>query len=297
MKSKAAMRQIVRPRAANRFNRYARNSRGAGARVYTARGVLKLGVARRAWKRNYIANICHARYELHHPLEAEAEARMGHGAIASKVEVPPVILLVEMLRFHAGFEYVKAFFALAAADDFADAGNEHVHRAHRFAIVVDAHVKRFDGGGVVVNDKRFAEFFFGEIAFVLGLQVVAPLDWVLELFAGGSEDFDGFGIAESAERFVYDSFESFDDDFVDVFSEEFQILLAIGEDIAADALQEAFGERHVVVELEERGFGFDHPEFGEVPRRVRVLGAEGGTEGVDFAERGRVDFALELSGD
>src|SRR5262249_42536378 len=39
----------------------------------------------------------------------------------------------------------------------------------------------------------------------------------------------------------------------------------------------------------------DHPEFRQVARRVRVLRAEGRTEGVDVTERQGEDLALELA--
>ena len=38
---------------------------------------------------------------------------------------------------------------LRAADDFADAGNQHVHGGHGFAVVIQAHVERFDFARVI----------------------------------------------------------------------------------------------------------------------------------------------------
>ena len=50
------------------------------------------------------------------------------------------------------------------------------------------------------------------------------------------------------------------------------------------ALQERLGEVHVVVQIGEGDFGLDHPELGEVPRRVRVLRPERRPEGVDLGQ-------------
>jgi hypothetical protein len=69
------------------------------------------------------------------------------------------------------------------------------------------------------------------------------------------------------------------------------------EHVADDVFQEILGELHVAREVAERHLGLDHPELGEVSRRVRVLGAEGGAEGVDVAEREREDLAFELAAD
>ena len=72
---------------------------------------------------------------------------MGHGAVSSQVEIPPVALRIEPLFLHPQFEHVETLFALAAADNFAHARDQHIHRAHRFFVVVDPHVKRLDRRG------------------------------------------------------------------------------------------------------------------------------------------------------
>ncbi len=46
---------------------------------------------------------------------------------------------------------------------------------------------------------------------------------------------------------------------------------------------EAFGEVHEAVELEEGDLGFDHPELGEVAAGLGFFGAEGGAEAVDLS--------------
>jgi hypothetical protein len=53
----------------------------------------------------------------------------------------------------------------------------------------------------------------------------------------------------------------------------------------------------VVVEVGEGDLRLDHPELGEVTRRVGVLGPEGRPEGVDLRERLAVGLDLELSRD
>ena len=54
---------------------------------------------------------------------------------------------------------------------------------------------------------------------------------------------------------------------------------------------------HVVGQVGERHLGLDHPELGEVARRVGVLGAEGWAERVDVAEGARVGLGGELARD
>ncbi len=67
--------------------------------------------------------------------------------------------------------------------------------------------------------------------------------------------------------------------------------------MGTEVLDERFGQVHVVGQIAEGHFGFDHPEFGQVPRGIGVLGAEGGAEGVDLAQRAGKNFSLQLSAD
>ena len=119
---------------------------------------------------------------------------MRHRAVAAQVEIPPVSLWVESLFFHSRFEHVEPLFALAAADDLAYAGHQHIHRAHGLSVVVDAHVKRFDGPRVIEEDHRSLENLFGQITLVLGLQVLAPSDRELKTFAGFFQPLDRLGV-------------------------------------------------------------------------------------------------------
>ena len=116
--------------------------------------------------------------------------------------------------------------------------------------------------------------------------------------AGRFQDVDRLGVAEPAEVAGDDVLAAGSmHALVDVLGEELHVLLAVGQHVAADALQEPLGQRHVVGQLEERRLRLDHPELGQVPRRVRVLGAKRRAERVNLAERRGVDFAFELAGD
>ena len=64
-----------------------------------------------------------------------------------------------------------------------------------------------------------------------------------------------------------------------------------------EALQEVFGEVGVVVQIGKGDLGLDHPELGQVPGRVRILGAERGTEGVDPTECQAIRLDVELARD
>ena len=63
-----------------------------------------------------------------------------------------------------------------------------------------------------------------------------------------------------------------------------------------DVRDEVFHELHVAVEVHEGHLRLDHPELGQVAARLRLLGAEGGAEAVDLAERHRARLHVELAG-
>ena len=138
---------------------------------------------------------------------------------------------------------------------------------------------------------------FGEIPLVLGLQVDAPLDGKLELLAALCEDFDGFGVGQAAEIGRNDFLERLDRGLVVMLVEEGHVLGTLLERVLENPLEEPLGEVHVVGQLVERHLGLDHPEFGEVPRGVAVLGAKSRAKSVNLAERAGENFAFELAAD
>ena len=127
---------------------------------------------------------------------------------------------------HAAIEVIETFFALRSADDFADAGRQHVHRRDGFAVVVQAHVERLDLLRIIHHDDGTADVFLGEIALVLGLQIVAPFDREVELLAGLFQDFDRIGVVDALERRVDECFEARDDGLLLTLGEELHVVHA-----------------------------------------------------------------------
>ena len=82
---------------------------------------------------------------------------------------------------------------------------------------------------------------------------------------------------------------------LDALLEERHVVGALGEHRAEDVLQQRLGERRVVGEVGEGDLRLDHPELGQVPAGVRVLGAERRAEGVDLRQRQAVGLDVELA--
>ena len=111
-----------------------------------------------------------------------------------RLQVPPIVCGILIHLADTAFEDVEALLALAPADEFADAGNQYVHRGHGLTIVVLAHIERLDLFGIVIHRHRALEMFLGEEALVLGLQIKAKLGGVLEILSARFQNVDGLAV-------------------------------------------------------------------------------------------------------
>ena len=137
--------------------------------------------------------------------------------------------------------------------------------------------------------------FLDQVALVLGLQVDAPFDREFELLAGLLEDLDRIGVVNALEWRVDEAFESRDGGLLDALGEEGHVVRALLEHGLEDELEQFLGDARVLFEIGKGDLGFDHPELGQVPRRVRVFGAEGRAKGVDLAQGQAIAFDVELA--
>src|SRR3954447_14000098 len=120
--------------------------------LFSTHTVLKLRAPRCAREGNDVTDVAHSGDELNGAFEAEAEAGVRHGAKAAQIEIPPVVFGLQSLLAHSLRDDIEPLFALAAADDLADFGHEHIHRPHGFSVVIDAHVERFERPRIVVKN-------------------------------------------------------------------------------------------------------------------------------------------------
>ncbi len=160
---------------------------------------LKLGMSWKTREGDYVADVFHAGRKEDEPLEAEPETGVGDGAVFAEFEIPPVIFPFKAEFGDFLFEDVEPFFALGAADDFADFGDEDVHGGNCFAIGISAHIEGFDLGGIVGDDDRFFAVFFREIPLVFGLEIGAPFNGEFEFFRRFFEDFNGLRVRDMGE--------------------------------------------------------------------------------------------------
>ena len=106
---------------------------------------------------------------------------MLDAAVAAQVKIPVVVGGVQAQLLHAGLQHVEALLTLRAANQLTDAGNQHIGGGHGLAVLVLAHVECLDFLRVVGDEHGLLEDLLGQIALVLGLQVGAPLHFILEV--------------------------------------------------------------------------------------------------------------------
>ena len=193
-------------------------------------------------------------------------------------------------------EHIEPFLALAAADDLADAGNQHVHRGDGAAVVVEAHVERFDLLGVVEDGDGFLEMHLGEPALVLGLQVETVIHRILERCAALFEQLHGFRVADALKWPGGHELEPLAQALVHELFEDRQITFMVLQHLGTEEFHQCLGEVHVPGEIAEGDFRLDHPELGGMAAGVGVFRAEGGAEGVDVRQGAGESLAFKLAG-
>src|SRR4030095_12693636 len=99
-------------------------------------GRSELRVAGRSRKGDDIADVRNAGEKHKQPFEAEAEARVRHGAVSSQVRIPPIVLRLELVEFKVLHQLVPAFFPLPAANDLANPRHKYIHGGHGFGVII-----------------------------------------------------------------------------------------------------------------------------------------------------------------
>src|ERR1700693_2587326 len=125
---------------------------------------------------NHFADVRSPAYPGNGAFQAQAEAGMGHAAVAPQIEIPLEGFFRQVVLVQALHQQVVAGDALAAADDLAVAfRGEHVETKGQLGTLrIRLHVKRLDAGRVAMHDDRTVELR-GAHGLLIAAEVVAPL--------------------------------------------------------------------------------------------------------------------------
>ena len=97
---------------------------------------LQLAVSNRAGEGKNIADVLDTGQIHDAALKAEAVACVATAAVFAEIQVEAVTLFIHMEFLYAREQFIVVIFTLAAADNFADAGDKAVHRGNRLAVGV-----------------------------------------------------------------------------------------------------------------------------------------------------------------
>ena len=122
----------------------------------------KRRVVRPARERDRVPDVVQACHKLNQPLESHTKARMRHFAVPTQIEVrgigrARVCPLSHRLQLFD--QNLQAFLPLGAADEFAHARDQDIHRSHGLAVVVGLLLNEAGGKRKV---SSFLRFFRGE---------------------------------------------------------------------------------------------------------------------------------------
>ncbi len=180
------------------------------------------------------------------------------------IKVPPHILFRNIHLVNACHQGVKILFTLAAADDLADFGEQYIHGADSFAILVHLHIKRFDLLRVAGKNNRFPEMFLDKIPFMFGLEVGAPVNGKFPGLPGSFENGNRLGIGEPFEIATDYLFQPVNQPFIIHFIQKLKVVHAVIQGVLHEILQKIFRQVHVIMDIVKGHLGFNHPEFGQV---------------------------------
>ena len=175
---------------------------------------------------------------------------------------------------------------------------EDIHGTNRFAIFVHLHVERLDFFRIVGQNDGTLEVFFHEVAFVFAGEVCTPMHGEFKLMSvchGFFEDLDAFCVGESHEVMFHHEVKTFQQGLVNHLVEELKVVGTVLQRPFHTIFDEVLCEVHVVMNVVECDFRFNHPEFCEVTRCVGVLGTEGWSKGVDSTEGSGTEFSFQLT--
>ena len=134
---------------------------------------------------------------------------------------------------------------------------------------------------------------------MLAGQVASPVDGELELVSVGHglfQYFDTLGVGQAHELRVHHALQALYQARVYHLVEEGQVVPAIIQRPLHAVLDELFFQVHQFVQVGKGHLGLNHPELGQVTRRVGVLGTESRPERIDGAQGSGCQLAFQLAG-
>ena len=110
------------------------------------------------------------------------------------------------------------------------------------------------------------------------------------------QDLDSFRIRQTDEIVFQHSLQTFDQTFIEHIVQKFDIVHAVVQSPLYTILDELFRQLHIVQDIIESHFRFDHPELGQVTRSIGVFRTESRAECINLSQSRSGQFTFQLSG-
>ena len=124
----------------------------------------------------------------------------------------------------------------------------------------------------------------GQITLMLGLQVAAPEYRVFKFVLAFLQNSDGFGVIDARKVAVNHMIQLVKNALFHEPVAERHFLLTMVKGIVNDIFDEFLADVHDLMNVGKAHLRLHMPELGDVPWRVALFRAEGGTEGIDPSE-------------
>ena len=211
---------------------------------------------------------------------------MRHRTETASIQIPPHILHRNSHFINAVQQFVIISFTFGPSDNFTDFREQHIHRTNRLAILILLHIESFDLFRIVSQDYRTFEMLLNQEAFMFRSQVNPPIYRELECMAFSNSLFQNlapFCIRQTDEIVFQHSLQTFDQTFIEHIVQEFDIVHTVVQSPLYTILDELFRQLHIIQNIVESHFRLDHPELGQVSRRIGVFRTESRTECINLS--------------
>ena len=246
---------------------------------------LYLEISHSSREKLYVTDIAKSGDIKENSLEPQTESAVRNSSESAKRKVAYVIILVHTSHSHCFQKLFGVRLSLAAADYLADTWHKQVGCGNGLAVSVLLHVEGLDVLWIVNYEHRLVEHGFGNVSFVLGLQIAAPFYRVLEFHARLFQNVNSVGVVKNLELAVHNLLELFSESRLKSVLKEFDFVRALLEHGVDNELDELLGDFDNVRKLGKCNLRLDLPKFRCVTGGVAVFGTEEKEIKKDFKEK------------
>ena len=219
--------------------------------------------------------------------------------VLTGIQIPPHILHRDIQFLNTSQQFVIICFTLWTSDNFANLREQHIHSTYSLAIFVLFHIERLDFFRIIGQDNRTFEVLFHQEAFVFWSQIHAPVNREFKLMPFRYrffQDLDTFCIRQTYKWFLQYPLQTFNQALIKHIVQELHIVITVVQCPLYTVFDEFFCQIHVVIDVIESYFRFNHPELSQMTRCIWIFRTECRSECINCSQSSSSQFTFQLSG-